>query len=58
MSIVKSFPDLPHTPGNAQLAVMLMVVSQKLDRKCTVPTGLLLRIYLFVTISLFVTYSS
>ena len=35
----KSFPDLPHTPANAQLYDTLTVVlSQRLGRKCTVPT--------------------
>ena len=34
----KSFPELPHTPANAQhYDVVLVVVSQKLGRKCTVP---------------------
>ena len=32
-------PDLPHTPANAQFYdAVIVVVSQKLGRKCTVPT--------------------
>ena len=35
--IGKSFPDLPHTPSNAQLYdAVVVVASQKLGRKCTV----------------------
>ena len=34
----KSFPDLPHTPANAQLYdAVMVVVSQKHSRKCTIP---------------------
>ena len=37
--IVKSFPDLPLTPANTQLYdAVLVVVSQKIGRKCIVPT--------------------
>ena len=37
----KSFPHLPHTSANAQLYdVDMVVVSQKLGRKCTYPPGL------------------
>ena len=36
----KSFPDLPHTPANAQLYdAGMVVVSQKLSRKCSVNLG-------------------
>ena len=36
----KSFPNLPHIPAIAQLYdAVMVVVSQKLGRKCTVPTG-------------------
>ena len=34
--IVKSFPDVPHTPADAQLDDVMVVVSRKLGRKCTV----------------------
>ena len=34
----KSFHDLPHTPANAQLYdAVMVVVSQKLSRKSTIP---------------------
>ena len=36
--IGKIFPDLPHTPANAQLYdAVIVVVSKKLGRKCTIP---------------------
>ena len=38
----KSFPDLPHSPANAQLYdANMVVVSQKLGRECTVPPRVL-----------------
>ena len=38
--IGKSIPDLPHTPAKAELYdAVMMVISQKLGRKCTVPAG-------------------
>ena len=37
--IAKCFPDVPHTTANAQLYdIGMVVVSQKLGRKCTVAT--------------------
>ena len=42
--IGESFPDLPHTSANAHLYdTGMVVVSQKLGRKCTVPTGYITR---------------
>ena len=37
---LKFFPDLPHTPSNAQLYdVVMVVVSPNFGIKCTIPTG-------------------
>ena len=42
--IGKSFPELPHTQVNAQIYdAVMVIISQKLGRKCTVTTEFELR---------------